>query len=209
MLSDRRETYRESLRTDILDAARQLFVRHGFEATSIRAIAAKVGASPGILYHYFEDKQDIMAHLVRETFQEMDKRLSAIRLDKAAPMDRMRRGLRAYIDFGLQNPHQYALLWLKPESWEGNERLHKAFFEDGMRTFSCLLAISRECIDAGLLRPELKDEHELAQALWVSIHGLISAQIGARNFPFVERDRLIERQVDILMHGMARMVKGK
>jgi AcrR family transcriptional regulator len=204
MLAKRRESYRESLRTDILDAARQLFIKNGYEATSIRGIATKVGASPGILYHYFQDKQDILAHLVREAFTVLESRLTAIQTDDASIKDRLRRGLRAYIDFGLQNPHQYAMLWMKPETWEGSERVHLAFMEDGMRTFACLLRISRDAIDAGILRPELTDERELAQALWVSIHGLVSAQIGARNFPFVERERLIERQLDVLMHGVLR-----
>ena len=44
-----REHYRDSLRQEILDAARELFVREGYEATSVRRIAEKVGCSPGIL----------------------------------------------------------------------------------------------------------------------------------------------------------------
>jgi len=86
-----REHYRESLRQDILDAARELFVREGYEATSVRRIAEKVGCSPGILYHYFEDKPSIMAQLVREAFAQLTKRLLAICDDNAPPLDRLRR----------------------------------------------------------------------------------------------------------------------
>lgn len=75
-LSKRRATYRESLRQEILDAARDLFVQQGYEATSVRRIAEKVGCSPGILYHYFEDKAAIMAQLVRETFGRLSERMS-------------------------------------------------------------------------------------------------------------------------------------
>lgn len=199
---NRREEYRESLRQDILDAARQLFVQKGFEATSMRAVADKVGCSPGILYHYFEDKAAIMARLVRETFIEMRGRLNAINDDAGAPAeDRLRRSLRGYIDFGLQHPHHYALLFMKPDSWEGRESIQQAFSEEGHKTFACLLAIVEESIRAGILRPELKDHVEVAQALWAAIHGMVSVQIGAKGFPFIERTRLIERHIDLLMSG--------
>lgn len=201
-LSKRRAEYRESLREDILDAARQLFVVHGFEDTSIRSIASKVGASPGMLYHYFEDKQHIMAVLVRETFSRLSARLEAIRTDHDTAPARMRRGLRAYIEFGLEFPHHYALLFMKPATIEGNERIMAAFMEDGMKTFGCLRSISTELIETGCAREELRDGEELAQSLWVSIHGLVSTQISIKTFPWIERMRLIDRQLDILMHGV-------
>ncbi len=202
MLRQRRDAYRESLREDILDAARQLFVRQGYEATSIRSIAAKVGASPGILYHYFEDKQDIMAHLVRETFHLLSARLEKIRADEAPVRERLRRGLRAYIDFGLEYPHHYTVLFMKPETWEGHERIHEAFMQDGMKTFSCLQQMCAETIAEGLAREDIRDQRELAQALWVAIHGLVSGQIASKGFPWIERGRLIDRLIDVLLHGV-------
>jgi AcrR family transcriptional regulator len=199
-LVGRREEYRESLREDILDAARQLFVRDGYEATSMRAIAAKVGCSPGILYHYFEDKQAIMARLVRETFCLMRQRLSAIRDDASPPEERLRRALRAYIDFGLEHPHHYGVLFMNKHDLENMPDLLHVFMQDGMETFSCLRSLCAECMAKRIFRPELRDDDEVAQALWVSIHGLLSLQIQSRTFPWVERNRLM----DTLVRGVAR-----
>ena len=81
MISQRREAYRESLRQDILDAACPLFARDGYEATSIRKIAEKLNCSTGILYHYFEDKDAIMAALVSETFQKLLAKLRPLATD--------------------------------------------------------------------------------------------------------------------------------
>lgn len=201
-LRSRREAYRESLREEILDAARQLFVVHGYEQTSIRSIATKVGASPGILYHYFEDKADIMAHLVAETFSKLGRRLEAIRSDGDTAEARMRRGLRAYIDFGLEHPHHYALLFMQTGVEESSSKIQLAFANQGMQTFNCLRQISRECIESGALRKEIHDAEELAQTLWASIHGLVSLQVGCQGFPFLERQRLADRQIDLLMNGM-------
>jgi AcrR family transcriptional regulator len=203
-LARQRSAYRESLREEILDAARQLFIQYGYESTSIRAIAEKVGASPGILYHYFEDKQDIMALLVRETFAKLSHRVEAIRTDSDHPVARLRRGLLAYIEFGLNHPHHYALLFMKPNSWEGQERILSVFQTDGFATFDSLRLMCAECIAANLLRPALQDPEELAQTLWAAIHGLVSIHLGCRDFPFLERSRLADRLIDILLTGILR-----
>ncbi len=204
MIPQRRAAYRESLRRDILDAARPLFVQNGYEATSIRAIATKAGCSPGILYHYFEDKQSILAELVAETFAILGARLSAIRQDDSPVMDRLRRCLRTYIAFGLEHPHHYSLLFMKPQQWEGNEKVLEVFMTQGMDTFGCLRMLSGEAIESGALRPSIPDGNELAQALWVAAHGLVAAQIVVCTFPWVEQTRLVDRLVDVLIAGVER-----
>jgi AcrR family transcriptional regulator len=204
-VSERRTEFHESLREEILDAARRLFVLHGYESTSMRAIAAKAGCSPGMLYHYFEDKPSIMARLVRETFARMRRHLSEILRDHGPIQDRLRRGLRAYIDFGLQHEHHYALLFMKGDlDLKENAPILSAFVEDGYATFDCLRSLCREAIQTGLIREEIQDHEELTQALWVSIHGLVSLQISSKTFNWVERSRLIELQTDILMKGIVR-----
>lgn len=204
MIPQRRAAYRESLRRGILDAARPLFVQNGYEATSVRAIATKAGCSPGILYHYFEDKQSIMAELVAETFAILGARLTAIRLDDSPVMDRLRRCLRTYMGFGLEHPHHYSLLFLKPQKWEGNEKVLEAFQTHGMATFGCLRTLSGEAIAAEALRSEILDSNELAQALWVAVHGLVVAQIISCGFPWVEQTRLVDRLIDVLIAGVER-----
>jgi AcrR family transcriptional regulator len=201
-LSTRRATYRESLRQEILDAARELFIRLGYEATSVRAIAAKVGCSPGILYHYFEDKAAIMAQLVREAFHRLSDRMKRMTTDDAPPLDRLRRALRTYIEFGVEHPHHYSLLFGAPAA--ADAKIKQAFEIEGMSCFGCLQSLTASTIAAGVLRPELEDPAEIAQALWVSVHGMVSLLIGCDNFPFVERTRLIDRQVDVLIEGLRR-----
>lgn len=199
-LTTRRASYRESLRQEILDAARELFVREGYEATSVRRIAERAGCSSGILYHYFEDKAAIMAQLVRETFGRLIERLSCVRDDPSPPLDRLRRSLRTYVEFGLDHPHHYGVLFAKPLL--PDSRIVDVFDTDGARCFQCLQSLTAVAIASGSLRAGLTDEAEVAQALWVSIHGLVSAMTIAKGFPFVERSRLVERQVDILIEGV-------
>jgi len=201
-LPSRRALHRESLRQEILDAARELFVREGYDATSVRRIAEKAGCSAGILYHYFDDKAAIMAELVRETFHRLNARMRQVSEDTSPPIDRLRRALRTYIEFGLDHPHHYGVLFSKPIV--PDSKILEVFHTEGELCFGCLRTLTGVNIATGSMRAELTDADEVAQALWVSIHGLVSAVTIAQSFPFVERSRLVERQVDILIAGIRR-----
>lgn len=51
--------HRENVRSRIIDSARQLFNRHGFEHVSINAIMAHAGLTRGAFYTYFKSKSDL------------------------------------------------------------------------------------------------------------------------------------------------------
>jgi AcrR family transcriptional regulator len=53
-------------RQQILDGARKLFLAEGFDAASMGDIARAAGVSKGTLYVYFDSKELLFAHLVRE-----------------------------------------------------------------------------------------------------------------------------------------------
>ena len=59
----RRERERAATRQKILDAARRMLVQHGYQGTTMRAIAAKIGYTPTAIYHYFKDKDALVAEL--------------------------------------------------------------------------------------------------------------------------------------------------
>jgi len=47
-------------RQAVLDAARELFAELGFERTTMRAVAARAGVDPALIYHYFSDKDQLL-----------------------------------------------------------------------------------------------------------------------------------------------------
>lgn len=55
----------EKTRSAIRDAATGLFARHGYEAVSIRQIAAEVGVQAAALYRYFATKEDLLFDLMQ------------------------------------------------------------------------------------------------------------------------------------------------
>jgi AcrR family transcriptional regulator len=56
----------QSLKTLVLDAARELFLKHGYDAVGMREIAAAVGRQPVQIYRLKLTKSDILAELIIE-----------------------------------------------------------------------------------------------------------------------------------------------
>ncbi|MFP5504855.1 MAG: TetR/AcrR family transcriptional regulator [Gammaproteobacteria bacterium] len=65
----------EARRDQIRAAAADCFRRHGFHGTSIAQISKAAGMSPGHIYHYFENKEAIIADIVA---QDLDHVLTLI-----------------------------------------------------------------------------------------------------------------------------------
>jgi len=71
-----------------------------------------------------------------------------------------------------------------------------------LQTIACLHKLCDLALEAGKLREVLKDTEEIAQTLWSSIHGTVSIHLACNGLPWIERNRLLDRQLDILMAGI-------
>jgi AcrR family transcriptional regulator len=60
-----REDQREKRYWEILSAALDLFIRKGYHATKISDITKAVGMSTGLLFHYFNSKEELYEELIR------------------------------------------------------------------------------------------------------------------------------------------------
>lgn len=82
----------------IRQAGVKLIYRHGYEAMSLRQLAAEVGLQSGSLYKYFDNKQTLLFDIVREHMADL---LSKAEADLAGIDDPMAR-LKAFSAFHLR-----------------------------------------------------------------------------------------------------------
>src|SRR5258708_3552118 len=193
-VQERRARQKENIREDILDAARTVFVKEGYEHVSIRKIAEKIEYAPGTIYLYFRDKAEILDRICEETFSKLAQRMQAINKDPANPLDGLRRGLRTYIQFGIDHPNHYICTFVQAKQIPHDQRP-----KSGERCFDNLRAAVMRCIEAGQLNCE--DVEEVAEALWAGAHGITTLLISS-SFRFIEQNRLIDRVVYILIEGI-------
>jgi AcrR family transcriptional regulator len=197
---ERREKEKAALRQEILAAARELFVNEGFESVSMRRIAEKIEYSPTTIYLYFKDKRDLLFYVCEETFGQLGEELDRAREDASDPMDALRKGLRAYIDFGLNNPNHYEVVLMNPIAGYLEDSDHPYEGSLGQAAFEKLRETVKNCMDFGQIR---RDDVELvSQTLWAGIHGVTSLLIGHKHFPFASKSRFIKSVIETMIAGM-------
>ena len=195
----RRHRDRERLRGKILKAARELFIRHGYENVSMRRVARKIEYSPTTIYLYFKDKADLSRASATRRSRVSNRKLEAI-LEEEPTLEGLRKGLRAYVDFGLENPHHYRVTFLVAQPPEERSEKYLAPDSPGMKAFAYLREAVSASIEAGHLRP--MDVETASQTLWAGVHGVTSILIVHPDFPWVDREKLIETVIDSMIDGL-------
>jgi AcrR family transcriptional regulator len=199
-VQERKAREKEELRQEILDAARDLFVELGYEAVSMRRIAEKIEYSPTTIYLHFRDKSDLLDCICSDTFSRLVDLLEAISRTEPSPVAALKRGLRAYIDFGLEHPAQYRVAFMMPDAHHCDPEHPSRSDEAGQRAFSCLVATVAACAHSGALH--IPNVELTAQMLWTSVHGLTSLLISAAGFRWADREDLINHLLDTLTKGL-------
>ena len=71
----------------IEEAAKQLFIKQGFHATSMRNIASKAGTSLGNVYNYYRTKDEILESIIAKYQTVIDERLKSIFEEIDSPLE--------------------------------------------------------------------------------------------------------------------------
>jgi AcrR family transcriptional regulator len=180
-ISERKERQRAELRETILAAARRIFTQEGAGGLTMRRIAEAIEYSPGTIYLYFANREEIALVLVREGFEKLLAALApAVAI--ADPLERLRALGHAYVEFGLADPQTYKLVFMVDAKFvyavlgpDGG----KPADDPGQRAFDLLAAAIGEAVAAGVFRPI--DPARAADALWAALHGVVSLAITCPN----------------------------
>jgi AcrR family transcriptional regulator len=173
---ERRDRERQDTRQKILDAARAMFVKKGYEAATMRAIADEVEYTPTAIYHHFRNKDALLIELSSIDFRALAQ--AFLRIGRVPdPLERLARICDAYVEFAAGHPMQYQLMFMtrRPDSVVRNTDIAKG--DPSEDAYSFLRETCAEAINSGKLRAECNDPDALAQALWGSVHGIVSLQI--------------------------------
>lgn len=185
-------------RGEILAAAEQIFVAHGYEGATIRKIADAVGVSSTALYLHFRDKAEILEEICSEAFSSLLASSREISATEADPLVKLRRLMKGYLNFGFQHSNAYrlAFMTLAPEGGEQEESVARRAGSELLESFQQAV---RDCI------LPLHDEERvqiLTQVLWSSIHGLVSIIIVKPHLEWADHEVLMETQLDILLRAL-------
>lgn len=86
----RTEEQSHNTRDAILDTAIDLFVRDGFDSTSMDSIAAAANVAKGTLYYHYDSKEGILDAILERYARDMESRLSAVEAQSLEPAEKLR-----------------------------------------------------------------------------------------------------------------------
>jgi AcrR family transcriptional regulator len=200
-INERRQTEKKIIRKKIIDASSEILVQEGYENLSIRKIASRIEYSPGIIYHYFKDKAEIIAFVVEEGYGNILKCISEIPIDTENPDKSIVNGLRSYIELMLENPQQFrAILMNDIEAIQEKVNMLQEGVSKKRKSIQGLCKLVELGIEKNIFK---KIDIELtAQIMWTSTHGLISRLIIEKNISSQQKERIINHHFEVLINGL-------
>ena len=146
-------TARDERRQRIIGVARDLFLTHGYTATSMSQVAAAVGGSKTTLWSYFRSKQDLFIAVADELIAHYFDPIEDL-LDEAQEFrTTLERVGRVALDAGL-SPTVTALIRIVTAEAGRFPELGRLFHERGLgRGWTLLAAFMERARAAGFLRP--------------------------------------------------------
>ena len=188
-IAERKEKQKQEIRKAILDASMKLFMEQGFENVSMRKIADLIEYSPTTVYLYFKDKNEILFELHELGFQKMAEYTTDLWSIKN-PLVRLAKMGEYYLQFGLENPAFYELMFILKAPMESLENLTtNCEWRSGDQALGRLKETIQECMDKNLV--EKGDVHAISMAIWSMVHGMVSLAIRDRFDKLVPRDQMV------------------
>ena len=182
----------------ILDTARQLLVKDGYQQLSMRKIARKIGYSATSIYLHFSSKDALVHTLIDEGMDRLNQDFhNVVKGNDSDPINNLEALCRIYIDFGLNNPEYYKIMFMLDTSAIGR------YPADKYRRASKNLRIIEETLVKGaekslfhVHRPKVT-----ATALWAILHGAVSLILSGRMDYHITKEELIDTTVSQFMRS--------
>lgn len=172
-IKERKQRHKDDLRQLILDAAKLLFLKKGYEATSIRKIAAAIEFSPATIYLYYKDKSDIIFALHLEGFKLLLSKFETLATVED-PFERLKAMGRIYLQFSQENSEFYELMFVMkdPIAFLENKCVgadEQAWIQ-GQNAFDYVVQTIAACQKKNYFTQH--DTKIFATLVWATVHGL-------------------------------------
>ncbi|MGD8726481.1 MAG: TetR/AcrR family transcriptional regulator [Gemmatimonadales bacterium] len=158
----------------IVESARDILADRGMEALSMRSVAERVGVSATAIYHYFENKEELVGRVVRQGFQEFGEFLqSEADRYRRGSLERVRAIGHGYIAFALEHQAYFRVLF-------GLHHQHPHALEDLPEDggYRLLKQAVQDAMEAGTMRRV--DADLMVMYLWSVTHGLLTISLACR-----------------------------
>jgi len=185
-----RDAHRSRMEARILKTALKLFAKNGLEDVTIRKVAAAIGYSPGIVYHYFRNKDAIFLRIREDGLAELHSQLHEA-VESRTDFSRLTAYARTFLSFAFERPEYYEIMFLTNSPQAAATEHDKESSASDM--FKLLTDEVRAAMEKGYLRKSDRPRR-ISLLLFSSIHGLVS--LAKRERLVISGDRSVKEALD-------------
>jgi len=155
-------------RDRVLQVAQALFAERGYQGSSLRDIAKRIGIKAPSLLHHFPSKQQLYLAVLDKMFESLEDAANALAIGRESRQERMRQAVGDAVDFIASHPDFVRIMWkeMADESGVGRPVLK--------RRLPPLFSTAVDFIFRGQRDGEFRSEVDPLYFLW----GLNSVTIG-------------------------------
>jgi TetR/AcrR family transcriptional regulator, mexJK operon transcriptional repressor len=185
--------------TLIIDAARRLFLEHGYAATSMDVVAQQAGVSKATVYALFESKDNLFAAMIE---REGHQQLVTLEADALAPVGTVLREFATNAATLLLSPSNVALSRIVASEANRSPEIGRLFYANGPAK---LIGRLGDYMAVAMQRGELRSappELAAAQFLAVVVADLqLRLAMGFRPPTVRRRNEIVAAGVDVFLRG--------
>ena len=189
---------------EILDAALAVFAERGYRNTRLEDVGEAAGVTKGAIYHYFENKEDLLLRAIERRREEAFGRIEEIVRDSSAPVStRIRLIVRRW--FGTITKERLAVvtLLLQGLAHEAPDAFRKWLTGGPTASARLIATLVRE----GQTRGEFRADADADAAARLLLSGLLQQTVWQQYADGVpelamDQDRLVDSALDLFLHSL-------
>jgi AcrR family transcriptional regulator len=170
----------DAVREQILSRAFEILVKNGFENLSMAKIGSKMKMTAANIYNYYANKDELLIAIHKKAYGMLYDKLSDAISTADTPLEKSKKLVNAFIEFGTQNKNIYDVMFNRPIRQHSDyigtpqEELSNDEFESSLRTMFLAVDVFQEYLKT---RPDISSKFDpklFIIEIISALHGLIS-----------------------------------
>ncbi|MCP4676499.1 MAG: TetR/AcrR family transcriptional regulator [Deltaproteobacteria bacterium] len=192
------------LRAALLETTAKIIMEEGIHKVSMRALSNSIGVSRTAPYRHFTDKKSLLCAVAEHGFKLLSAEIKRATNTRGSGVKRFEKMALAYINFALNNPAYYNLMFGKEMA---SDSPPEVLLVAAMAVLEEAVIVIESCQREGYFRKQ--DPNMLANVSWSTVHGLasllIDGQIRSEDKPSGEYNLVSDDSVNT---GVKRLAKS-
>lgn len=189
-----------NLKESLVETALEMIDKEGLESVTLRDLAQRLGTSRTAIYRHFDSKEALILGVIQKGYEQLDLMFTPIFEDTALSVAvRFERMGQAYLDFAIEHPNLYRLLFGDKYRQE-REEICDYKDENQATGLYALIGLLLEAQEEGIIARE--NPMIQAATVWASIHGLASLLIDGHLMMSDNMEAIYEYSIGVLLKGL-------